>query len=206
MLAQDKKDRLSLEDMAKNIYINEAVFIGLIVLCFLGDVMGEISDRAVIIYWILMAPVFFISVVVIEKAQVLTANKTEKNNVRFNLVLWSSALISILVVLFLWHSGALVTQAVGLVIHVILAHTMFVTGSVLGFRFYLIGLLLFIMLWFTILMEGTVAVTLMFAVPLMVMGLYFEKHYFFPYIKKRELFVSKINGMFYFLEKMGKKI
>lgn len=202
----DKNEKFNIEAIAKNIYINEAVFIGLIVLCFLGDVIGEISDRAVIIYWISMAPVFFISVMVIENAQVLTVNKTEKNNVRFNLVLWSSALISILVVLFLWHSGALVTQAVGLIIHVILAHTMFVTGAVLGFRFYLIGLLLFIMLWFTISMEGTVAVTLMFAVPLMVMGLYIEKYYFFPYLKKRELVVSKINGMFYFFEKRGKKI
>jgi len=64
---------------------------------------------------------------------------------------------SVLIVLFLWHASAISTATVGLIVHVILGHTLFVSGTVLGFHFYLNGLFLLLLLllaWLTIAMEG----------------------------------------------------
>jgi len=195
-LQQERKE--GFDAIIDNIYINEIIFIGLIFLCFIGDVIGEISEHAVIIYWLLMTPIFFLSSVIIEKAQIAQNEKQSQLHLYFGLSFWCSAFLAVLLILLLWHAGAFAAQTVGFIIHVILAHTMFISGTILGLRFYLIGLFLFITAGFTIAMEGTVAMTLILAIPLSLIGLYFEKNYFFPQIKRihKELKESKSNFNF----------
>jgi len=176
MLELNKDEDSSLKALASNPRIIEVIFAGMVLLCFIGDIIGEVSDRMAILYWILMTPVFFLCTVIVEKAQILACFKPAKNNVQFNLTLWGSASISVIMVLFLWHSGAFSAETVGLIIHIILAHSMFITGTVLGLRFYLIGLLLFIMAWFTINLEGAVALFLMLTLPFTIIGFYFKKY------------------------------
>ncbi|MGR9100119.1 MAG: hypothetical protein ACU826_06095 [Gammaproteobacteria bacterium] len=111
--------------------------------------------------------------------------KLDPEFLRFELIHWGSALAAVLLVILLWHADHLKPQPAGLVAHVILAHTMFVSGSRLGFRFYLVGVFLFITAGFTIAMEGTVGLTLLATLPVVILGLYIEDHYMFPVIKRK---------------------
>ena len=63
-----EEDQWNLDAITRNIYINEIIFIGLIALCFIGDVIGAISSRAVIFYWLMMVPIFFASSLLSERA------------------------------------------------------------------------------------------------------------------------------------------
>jgi len=170
--------KANIDKIANTDSINEMVFMGLVVLCFMGDVMGEVSDHAVIMYWLLMTPIFFLGSTIIEKAQAIKSINPVENNIRFSLVMWGSAFFSVLIILFLWHAESFSTEAVGLIIHVILGHTIFVSGTVLGFRFYLIGLFLLLLAWLTIAMEATVGMTLMLTIPLMIIGLQYKRNHF----------------------------
>jgi len=173
-----------LDNIANTENINEIIFMGLVTLCFIGDVMGEISDHTVVFYWLLMAPIFFLGSIVIEKKQAKKSIHSIENNIRYSLIIWSSAFFSVLIVLFLWHSSTISSATVGLIVHVILGHTLFVSGSILGFRFYLNGLFLLLLAWLTIAMEGTVGMTLFLAIPLMIMGLRYRKKFVLPVSKK----------------------
>jgi hypothetical protein len=134
-----------------------------------------------------MIPIFFFSSLIIETAQSLKSKKRKNNTLRFLLTLWVSAFFSILLILLLWHSGAFLAQSVGIIIHIILAHTTFITGIILGLRFYLIGLFLFIMAALTIAMESAVGFTLLFSIPILLIGLYFKKN-IYPLLKTKLLF------------------
>ena len=187
MTKSNTSEKFYLNKIAEHSYINEIIFIGLVVLCFMGDIIGEVSDHASIIYWLLMVPIFFISSLIIEKAQSLKLKKMKKKHFRFVLMLWISAFFSISLTLLLWHSGAFVAASVGIIVHIILAHTLFTTGIILGLRFYLIGLFLFIMAGLTIVMEGAVGFTLLFSIPILLIGLYFKKN-IYPRLKTKLIF------------------
>lgn len=183
LITQITNGKIYINAMARHIFINEIIFIGLVVLCFMGDVMGEISDHISIIYWLLMAPLFFFGSIILEKEQSIRLKKPIKNYLRFSLVLWVSAFFSVLLTLFLWHSGVVLAKSVGLIIHIILAQTLFITGFILGLRFYLIGLFLFIMAALTIAMEGTVGISLVLSMPIILIGLYVKKN-IYPRLKR----------------------
>jgi len=80
-----------LDKIANTDSINEVVFMGLVTLCFIGDVMGEVSDHAVVFYWLLMTPIFFLGSIVIERAQAKKSTHSVENNIRYSLIIWSSA-------------------------------------------------------------------------------------------------------------------
>lgn len=183
MIEANTNKKTGLEVAANHFYINEIIFTGLVVLCFIGDIIGEVSDHASIIYWLMLVPIFFLSSVVFEKAQSLKLQKPKKNHLRFILILWVSAFFSVLLIMLLWHSGAFLAESVGIIIHIILAHTLFVSGLSLGLRFYLIGLLLFIVAGLTIAMEAAVGITLIFSIPVILIGLYFKKK-MYPSLKR----------------------
>ena len=128
---------------------------------------------------------FFVITFLNEQARELKTGKTIENFIKFNCLFWSSAFIAILLVFYLWHAGALVAQSAALFMHIILAHTMFLVGVFFGLRFYLIGLFLFLTAALTIAMEATVGITLFIAVPVLLLGFYFEKHKYIPSLKRR---------------------
>ena len=164
-----------LDRIANHLYINEIIFFGLVILCFVGDILGEVSDHASIVFWLLLVPIFFLSSLIVEKSQLSKQKKLVKTNIGLILVLWASAFFSILLVLFLWHSGILLVTSIGLIIHIILAHTVFISGIILGLRFYLIGIFLFILAGLTIAMEGVVGMTLLLFITVLIIGYYFKR-------------------------------
>lgn len=176
----------------RSVYINELIFLALLALSFLGDLLGELSagdrlkPRIAIFYWLSMVPIFMLASIFSEKVQLFVEgrNKLPRGYLRFELIFWGSALVAILLVMLLIHAEMISYQAAGMVIHIILAHTMFVTGARQGARFYLIGIFLFITAAMAVIMEGIIgmllAVTLIFGF----LGIYIEEHYVFPVIRR----------------------
>lgn len=178
-------DKWNLDAITRTIYINEIIFIALVVLSFIGDVIGAVSDRAVIFYWLMMTPTFFFCSLISERAATQAHEKTNSHFLKYEFIFWGSAFISVLLVMYLWHAEALQAETTGLIIHIILAHTMFLTGTLLGMRFYLIGLFLFILAGLAITMSGKIGLTFILAIPIVILGLYYEKHFLFPSIIKK---------------------
>jgi len=172
----DEKINIVEETISNQPYINEVIFFGLVFISFIGDLMGEVSGHAGALYWILMTPLFFLCSIIISKVQALSSGETVENNIRFSLALWGSAFIAILLILYLWHAEAIEADTVGLIIHVVIAHTLFVSGTVLGVRFFLMGLFLFMMAWLTIALEGLVGMVFLLAIPFTLLRLYIKRN------------------------------
>lgn len=175
----------NIDGIIRNLYLNEIIFLGLIGLCFVGDLIGYLSSRAVLFYWLTMVPIFFISSFISQKAAVLESGHDTPHFLKYESIFWLSAFFAVLLVMLLWHASLIETEATGLIIHIILAHTMFVTGALLGFRFYLIGFFLFLTAGLSIAAEGEVGFTAFIAIPIIVFGLYYEKRFLFPSIRKQ---------------------
>lgn len=124
--------------------IDEYIFISLIAASFIGELIMEISLFVAFIYWLAITPFFFTASILSEKANCLRTGRKTVNLIRYELFYWGSAFVAVILVFFLWDFDRIKPSEASIFIHIILAHTMFLTGIVLGFRFYLIGILLFI--------------------------------------------------------------
>lgn len=175
----------NIDAIIRNLYLNEIIFVGLVTLCFIGDLIGYLSLRAVLFYWLTMVPVFFISSYLSQKAAAVQLGQDMPHFLKYEAIFWISAFIAVLLVLLLWHAGIIEAEATGLVIHIILAHTMFLTGTLLGIRFYLIGFFLFLSAGLTIAFEGEVSKSAFIAVPVILLGLFYEKYFLFPSIRSK---------------------
>jgi len=187
-----KQSKWNVDAAIQHVYIDEIIFIGLIFLCFFGEVLLEITERPGIFYWLLMAPVFCYASILSEKKKALAIGYETAHLIKYQFFFWGSAFLAILLVFLAWHAEMMKAEAVGIVIHIILAHTMFLSGIVLGFRFYLIGALLFTTAGLTTLMEAHFGIDLLFSIPFIWLGFYWEKKRLFPILKRKEDFVREM--------------
>ena len=179
--------------MVRYEHINEVFFIVLVILCFIGDILGELAGHVAVFYWLLMLPVFFMITHLNEKAKELKTGLSIPHFNRFNFLAWLSAFIAILLILLIWHAEAIETQGSAIAIHIIVAHTMFMLGILVGLRFYLLGLFLFFSAAMTIMMEGIVGMTILLAIPVVFLGFYFEKHSSVPSMLKHKISETNSN-------------
>ena len=121
-----------------------------------------------------MVPLFFVITLINETAKENQRGKTVPHFVRSSFVYWLGAFISIMIVLFLWHASDLSAKTAALVIHVIVAQTMFLLGTLAGLRFYLIGFFLFLTAIITTQFSGVLGGTILFAAPIVLFGFYYE--------------------------------
>ena len=133
-----------LNKLLLNPNIEEYIFISLITVSFLGELIMNASLFIAFIYWVLITPFFFIASILSEKAKTLRTGRETAHLIRYELFYWGSAFATVLLVFLLWDIGRIGPSEASIVIHIILAHTMFLSGIVSGLRFYLIGILLFI--------------------------------------------------------------
>ena len=189
---QTNKSKWNMDAALNHIYINEIMFISLITLCFFGEILIDISDRAGVFYWLLMAPVFLFSSMLSEKTKEIATGHQTEHLVKLQVLFWGSAFFAILLVFLTWHAEMMKAKAAAITIHIILAHTMFLSGIVLGFRFYLIGALLFCTAGLTILMEAHFAIDLLITLPFIWLGLYWEKKHLFPTLKTNNELIKEI--------------
>jgi len=144
MSDNNQQKQSGLNQFLLNPNIEEYIFISLIVASFLGELIMNASLFIAFIYWILITPFFFTASILSEKAKTLRTGRETAHLIRYELFYWGSAFAAVLLIFLLWSAGRIGPSEASIVIHIILAHTMFLTGIVLGLRFYLIGILLFI--------------------------------------------------------------
>ena len=180
------------------IYINEVIFITLVLLCFIGELLAEYTDRVAMFYWFCITPVFFYCSLLSEKAKAISLGVENKHLVRYELFYWGSAMVSVLLVFLMWHADMIKPGGAAMSIHIILAHTMVLSGIVLGIHYYLVGGFLFVTAVLSIMFGGEFGFDLVIAIPFIWLGFYLEKLLLFPTLKRKNDFIKDIND--------GKKI
>ncbi len=123
--------------------IDNYIFLFLLSTSFIGEILINMSLLFGFFYWMAITPVFFLSSIFSEKAKSLRTGVETKHLLKYEICYWGSAFFAVILIFMLWDMDRIGPSESSLVIHIILAHTMFLTGIVLGLRFYLVGVLLF---------------------------------------------------------------
>jgi len=185
-----------LNKFLSNPNIDEYIFISLIAASFFGELIMNASLFVAFIYWMAITPFFFLASILSEKAKSLRTGRETKNLIRYEIFYWGSAFIAVMMVFLLWDVERIGPSEASIVIHIILAHTMFLTGIVLGLRFYLIGILLFI----TAALNITSDFSLNFSLDVVVIalitfgGLKIKNQFFLPIFKRESDFTKSNDG------------
>jgi hypothetical protein len=190
MTNEKKPKNWKMDKALHYIYINEVIFITLVSLCFVGELLAEFTDRVAMFYWFCITPVFFYCSLLSEKAKAISIGVENQHLVRYELFYWGSAMISVLLVFLMWHADMIQPGAAAMSIHIILAHTMFLTGIVLGVHYYLVGGFLFVTAVLSIMFGGEFGFDLVIAIPFIWLGFYLEKILLFPTLKRKHDFIK----------------
>ncbi len=180
-----KNNPKEIDAVIRYIYINEAIFIGLIVLCFIGEILTEVSERIGLFYWLMMLPVFFTSSLISEKIKSLKRGYQTEHALKYLFIYWGTALIAVLLVMLIWHAGTITPESSAIFIHIIFAQTLSLSGVVLGRRFYLIGIFLFMTAAETIFSEAGFGFSLLLFIPIIWFGLKLKKRYIHAFLKRK---------------------
>jgi len=185
----------NMDKAVRYIYINEVIFVTLILLCFFGEVLAELTERIALFYWFCITPVFFACSLLSESAKAVSIGIKNENLLRYEFFYWGSAMTAVLLVFLLWHAESITPSAASMVIHIILAHTMFLSGIALGIHYYLVGAFLFLTAMLSILIGGTFGLDLVLMLPIIWLGFYLEKMYLFPTLKRRNDFIKEMKDL-----------
>ncbi|MFW5443102.1 MAG: hypothetical protein ACKE51_02190 [Methylococcaceae bacterium] len=176
--------------------IDEYIFIALIAASFVGELIIKASLLFGFFYWLAITPFFFIASILCEKAKNIRTGRTTENLIRYEMFYWGSAFAAVILVVLLWDTDRIGPSEASIFIHIILAHTMFLSGIVLGLRFYLIGILLFA----TAVLSITTQFTFSFSLDLVVivfitwLGLKVKNQFILPIFKRESDFTKSNNG------------
>ena len=184
----------SMDKAIRYIHINEVIFVTLVFLCFVGELLAEVTDRVALLYWFFVTPVFFYCSLLSEKAKAVSTGIKNEFLIRYELFYWGSAMTAVLLVFLMWHAETIKPGAAAMSIHIILAHTMFLTGIVLGAHYYLVGTILFATAALSILMGGAFGLDLVIAIPFIWLGFYLEKTLIFPTLKRKNDFMKELDS------------
>ncbi len=155
MSEEIKSTKWDMDKALRYIYINEVIFVALVFVVFLGELLAEVTERIAFFYWFLVTPFFFYCSYLSEKAKAISTGIENQKTIRYELYYWGSAFAAVILVFLMWHADMIRPGAAAMSIHIILAHTMFLSGIVLGLHYYLIGAILFLTAALNILLSGT---------------------------------------------------
>ncbi len=172
--------------------IDEIIFISLIAASFIGELLMNVSLLFGFFYWIAVTPFFFITSILSEKIKNQRTGRETQYLVRYEMFYWGSAFVAVILIFFLWDIERIGPSEASIFIHIILAHTMFLSGIILGLRFYLIGILLFATATLNIVTDFSLnfGLDLLFIVVIAWLGFKVKNQFIFP-ILKRESDYSK---------------
>lgn len=192
MSEEIRTQKWNMDRALQYIYINEVIFVALIFVCFIGELLAEMTDRIAFFYWFLVTPFFLYCSYLSEKARSISTGIENKHLLRYELFYWGSAYVAVFLVFLMWHADIIQPGAAALSIHIILAHTMFLSGIVLGLHYYLVGTILFLTAALSILVNGAFGFDLLLSIPLIGLGFYLEDKMFFPILKQKNDFIEEI--------------
>ncbi len=192
-MAKAPNKKWSMDKALHYIYINEVIFVSLILLVFIGELLVEFAERIALFYWLCVTPVFLYCSWLSEKAKEYSTGVVNKELLRYEMVFWGSAMISVLLVFLLWHADMIRPSGAAMSIHIILAHTMVLLGLLLGPHYYLVGGLLFGTAALSVIFGGEFGIDLVFSIPIVWLGFHLEKAWIFPTLKRKEAFLDDID-------------
>ncbi len=194
MTEDNKNHKWTMDKALHSIYINQIIFVALVFLCFVGELLAEITDRVALLYWLLVTPVFFYCSLLSEKAKAISTGVENKDLMRYELFYWGSAAMAIVLVFLMWHTEVIKPGGAALSMHIILAHTMFLSGIVLGVHYYLVGGFLFVTAALNILLSGEFGLDLVISIPFIWLGFHLEKTLVFPILKRKNDFMNELEN------------
>jgi hypothetical protein len=191
-----ESERWSINNALHYEHLDETIIISLVAASFIGELMMNLSLIFGFFYWVSITPLFFVASVLSEKAKNKRTGRETKNLIKYELFFWGSAFLAVILVVFLWDLERIGPSEASTIIHIILAHTMFLSGIVLGLRFYLIGILLFATATLNITTEFSVGFSLDFFVVIFIalLGLKVKNQYVLPILKRESDFTKSEKG------------
>jgi hypothetical protein len=158
-------------------YLEEYVFIGLIVLSVLGVFLSDFSEILSFWYWLMMIPFFGLTAVLSAWAHAKMHDPSLlPNMVLTQVVHWGGTFIALLTTYSLWHTGRFTNENTGFIILILLALTTFLAGLHVGWRFYVAGVFLFLgCILATYVRQAFGIVILGLIVPLAILGIMWER-------------------------------
>lgn len=178
-------DRPEVENVLKFSYLPHLIFLGLVALSLVGDLLSDHFPRESHLYWFMMVPIFGFAAFTVEAALIKKMHLEGKKMLRIQVIHWGGTLLAVLTIFFLNSKGHLTSEDTGLVIHIILALSTFLVGLHLGWKFYLLGILLFLLAGFAGFDPRFLTTLLGFIVPIIFLGIYLEDSSTLQPIKKQ---------------------
>ncbi len=160
--------------------LEEVAFLALVGLSIIGESVTNYSPIISFWYWLTMIPVFAMTAIITEWSQARARGISATNVILIQIVHWGGTCIALFATYSLWHVGRLGNEHTGIVILLLLALTTFLDGYHVGWRFYLAGLLLFAYTIIAALLKAVIWVALLIAVPVVILGLYWDKYHPLP--------------------------
>jgi len=182
----------SMDKALHYIYINEVIFISLILLVFIGELLVDVSERVALFYWLCVTPVFLYCSWISEKAKEISTGVKNNELLHYEMVYWGSAMISELLIFLLWHADMIRPSGATMSIHIILAHTMVLLGILLGTHYYLVGGFLFGTAALSVVFGGQFGLDLVLSIPIIWLGLHLEQTLIFPTLKRKNDFLKEL--------------
>ncbi|MCK5829048.1 MAG: hypothetical protein KAH20_01970 [Methylococcales bacterium] len=196
MSAIEQTQNQSINNFLRHPNIDEYIFISLIAASFVGELIMNSSIFFGFLYWLAITPFFFAVSLLSEKVKSIRTGRETRHLVRYELFYWGSAFVAVILVVFLWDMERVGPSEASIFIHIILAHTMFLTGIVLGLKFYLIGILLFL----TAFLSMTTSFSLGFSLDVLLivfvtwLGLKIKTQFILPTLKRESDFTKSKDG------------
>ena len=157
-------------------YLEEYIFIGLIMLSLVGVFISDFSPIITFWFWLTMIPVFGATAILSAWSHGLESNVSVTRLVLSQIVHWGGAVIALVTTYSLWATGRFTDEHTGYIILLLLALTTFTAGLHVGWRFYVAGIFLFIGgIITTHVKEYIWILLLVLMVPLAIFGIVWEK-------------------------------
>ena len=157
-------------------YLEEYIFVGLILLSLVGVFISDFSPIITFWYWLTMIPLFGATAILSAWSHGLESNVSVTRLVLSQIVHWGGAVIALVTTYSLWATGRFTDEHTGYIILILLALTTFTAGLHVGWRFYIAGIFLFIGgIITTHIREYVWVLLLVLMVPLAIFGIVWEK-------------------------------
>lgn len=156
--------------------VGQSLFMSLVVLAVIGVVISNISPSDAHGYWIFLLVVFAGTAIYCGRKQESVDGDPIGGLVLKQVIHWGAALVAILCVYTLLHTGRINYEEAGLIILLILALATFIAGIQVGWRFYVLGILLALTTVIAAYIEQFMWVILLLAVAIVAVTFYGSKH------------------------------
>jgi hypothetical protein len=196
MSAIEQPQNQSINSILRHPNIDEYIFISLIAASFVGELIMNASLFFGFVYWLAITPFFFAASLLSEKVRSIRTGRETAHLVKYELFYWGSAFSAVILVVFLWDMERVGPSEASIFIHIILAHTMFLSGIILGLRFYLIGILLFLTAFLSISTSFSFGFSLDLLLIILItwLGLKVKTQYILPTLKRESDFTKDKDG------------